>query len=255
LDDNIDYLADPGSETFSDRDWHAYQIEMKGIVNKLTTDLYKAFKDFILDVEFPEEMDGKLLLLENDSIFLNFNYIDTLIKYYGIKPSRILFIHGRARNPNDTLILGHGVDPSEFVEEEEKQPEGLNGEDLERWRDYMADKNEYSYRSGKEELMSYFKTSYKSAHEIINDNLNHFYEFAKVKKVIVLGHSISEVDQPYFRKIIELLNGKSVSWTATYYSDLEGDAHLKTLVSMGVKSTNIELVKMFALSPKQPTFF
>lgn len=255
LDDNTDYLANPGSEDFRDRDWHAYQFEMEGIVNKLTKDLYKAFKEFILRVEFPDTMDDKLLLLESDSIFLNFNYTDTLEKYYGIKTSRILYIHGRAKNPDDTLILGHGVDPSEFEEEKENQPEGLNEEELERWRDHMADKYEYSYSSGKEELMSYFKTSYKSTDEIIKDNLIHFQEFSEVKKIIVLGHSISKVDQPYFRKIIDMLQGKAVTWTVTYYSDSERNSHLATLTSMGVNEVDIKLVKIETLIPQQPTLF
>lgn len=255
LDDNTDYLANPGSEDFRDRDWHAYQFEMEGIVNKLTKDLYKAFKEFILRVDFPEEMDHKLLSVEHNSIFLNFNYTDTLEKYYGIKPSRILYIHGKAKNPDDTLILGHGVDPSEFEEEEEKQPEGLNEEELERWRDQMEDKYEYSYSSGKEELMSYFKTSYKSTSEIIKDNVASFGQFSKVNKIIVLGHSISEVDQPYFRKIIEILQGRTVTWTVTYYSDSELKSHLNNLTSMGVSESDIELVKMETLRPHQPSLF
>jgi hypothetical protein len=255
LDDNTDYLANPGSEDFRDRDWHAYQFEMEGIVNKLTKDLYKAFKEFILQVNFPDAMDGKLLLLEHDSIFLNFNYTETLEKYYGIKPSRILYIHGKAKNPDDTLILGHGVDPSEFEEEEEKQPEGLNEEELERWRDHMADKYEYSYRSGKDELMSYFKTSYKSTDEIIKDNLAHFQEYSMVNKVIVLGHSISEVDQPYFRKLIDMFQEKAVTWIVTYFLDSDIKSHLENLTSMGVKETDIELVKMETLRPQQPNLF
>lgn len=255
LDDNTDYIANPGSEDFRDRDWHAYQIEMERIVNKLTKDLFKAFKEFILRVDFPDTMDGKLLLLEHDSIFLSFNYTDTLEKYYGIKPSRIVYIHGRAKSPYDTLILGHGVDPAEFGEDEEKQPEGLSEEELERWQEYMANKYDYSYSSGKDELMSYFYSSYKSTDEIIKNNLEHFQEFSKVKKIIVLGHSISKVDQPYFKKIIDMLDGKAVIWTVTYHSDSELISHLENLVSLGVNKTDIELIKIETLRPQQPTLF
>lgn len=265
LDDNTGYLANPGSPDFRDSDWHAYQFEMESIVEKLTKEMAKAFKEFILAVLFPVEVDDKLLKLESNALFLNFNYTDTLQKYYGINLSRILYIHGKAKNATDEIILGHGVDPSTFEEKEELPPEGLNEEQMEMWREQKSDNYDYSYESGKSELMSYFKSSYKSTKEIIEQNRAFFTSLRIINQVFVLGHSISEVDQPYFKKVIESVNKrcflfrffkcKRTKWIVSYYSDAERDSHTQKLMKMGLRNEQINLVKMAELAPLHPRLF
>ena len=219
LEDNKDYLANTSNPDFKDRDWHAYQIQMEGIVDNLTKDLCEAFKQFILAVDFPESVDNRILELERDSIFLNFNYTDTLEKYYSVRGQRILYIHGKARFPDDKIILGHGIDPEAFEEEEKAPPEGLNEEELEMWRDQMSNDYDYSYESGKSELMTYFKDSFKVTKEIIEKSKSFFDNLKDVKKIIVLGHSISVVDQPYFKTVIQSIDDKDIPWIVSYYSD------------------------------------
>lgn len=265
LDDNTDYLANPGSPAHRDKDWHNYQFEMESIVDKLTKERAKAFKEFILAVSFPDEVDDKLIKLESNALFLNFNYTDTLQKYYGVNLSRILYIHGKAKNATDEIILGHGVDPSTFEEKEELPPEGLNEEQMEMWREQKSDNYDYSYESGKSELMSYFKSSYKSTKEIIKQNKAFFASLRKINQVIVLGHSISEVDQPYFKKVIESVNirfflirifgCKRTKWIISYYLDAERDSHIEKLIQFGLRKEQVSLVKMDELKPKQPTLF
>jgi hypothetical protein len=265
LDDNTDYIANPGSSDFRDRDWHAYQFEMESIVDKLTKEMAKAFKKFILAVSFPVEVDDKLIKLESNALFLNFNYTDTLQKYYGVNLSRILYIHGKAKNVTDEIILGHGVDPSTFEEKEELPPVGLNEEQLEIWREQKSDNYDYSYESGKSELMSYFKYSYKSTKEIIEQNRAFFTNLRRINQVIVLGHSISEVDQPYFKKVIDSVNKryflfrifgcKRTKWIVSYYSDVERVSHIEKLFQLGLRKEQVSLVKMNELKPKQPSLF
>ena len=255
LEDNTDYLANPSSPDFRDRDWNTYQIEMEMIVDKLTKDLYKAFKEFILAVEFPENIDNKILDFKNDSAFLNFNYTDTLEQYYFIKASRILYIHGKAKNPGSILVLGHGREPSTFKEEVVKEPNGLSEEELKMWRDNMADEYDYSYELGKGELMSYFNGSFKSTQEIIQKNQAYFYDLKNVKEVFVLGHSVSEIDQPYFKSVIQGISDKKTTWTITYYSGSEHDSHLAKLIAVGLDKSQINLVKMETLKRSVPTLF
>ncbi|MEO6230236.1 MAG: bacteriophage abortive infection AbiH family protein [Ferruginibacter sp.] len=265
LDDNTDYLANPGDPDFSDRDWHAYQFEMERIVDNLTKEMAKAFKEFILAVSFPTDADAKLIKFESNSVFLNFNYTDTLQKYYGINSKRILYLHGKAKKSLDEIILGHGVDPKTFEEKEELPPKGLSIEQLNIWREQKSDSGNYSYESGKSELMSYFKTSYKSTQDIIKQNNSFFKSLKKVNKIIVLGHSISEVDQPYFKKIIASVNKRcfilrflgfrKTQWIVSYYSDTERDSHLNKLTRMGLLQKQIKLLKIEELKPKQPTLF
>ncbi len=252
LEDNLNYLANPSSPDFRDRDWHAYQFQMESVVDNLTKDLCEAFKEFILSVKFPESVDSKLIELKSNSTFLNFNFTDTLEKYYYVKSKRILYIHGKAKIPDEKLILGHGIDPTTFEEKEKKPPDGLTEEELEMWRDQMSNDYDYSYESGKSELMYYFETSFKLTDEIIKKHESFFDSLKDVKQIIVLGHSISTVDQPYFKKVIRSVNDKSISWIVSYHSDT---SHLENLIALGLDRNQIHPVKIETLKRIEPTLF
>ena len=165
LDENTDFLPDIASDDFRDRDLHTYQQVMEQIVDDLTEKLYKVFKEFILNVKLPADISDKKLNVKTDAIFLNFNYTNTLEKYYEIKGSQILYIHNRA-NSDELLILGHGTDPNEFKPKAPIPPEGLSKEELYEWEQRIGEDYDYSYDSGKDELLTYFERSHKSTKEI-----------------------------------------------------------------------------------------
>lgn len=147
---------------------------MEGIVDKVTVELCKAFKEFILAVEYRETVESRVLALETNSLFLNFNYTDTIERYYYVKRERILYIHGNAKIPGDNIILGHGVDPKNFEVKEKEPPPGLGEEELDMWQEQMSNDYDYSYESGKSKLMSYFLDSFKSTTEIIQNHRSFF---------------------------------------------------------------------------------
>jgi len=255
LEDKADYLANPASQDFRDRDWHAYQFEMKAVVDKLTAELCQAFKTFILAVEFPDSIEHYRLQLERNSLFLNFNYTDTLERFYHIRHTRILYIHGRAKASAEKIILGHGIDPKTFEQEKKQPPAGLNEEELALWREDVADESDFSYASGKSELMSYFYSSFKATGEVIAKNEPFFASLSAISQVFVLGHSISPVDQPYFRRVIEAIKDKSIMWHVTYYSEDEFEPLTRKLLSIGLASEQINLIKMDNLKLTFPELF
>jgi hypothetical protein len=265
LEDNSDLAADISAEDFSSRDWHTYQFEMEAIVNLLTYDLREAFKEFIMSVQFPDNADGKLLALERDSVFINFNYTNTLERYYGIRLARILYIHGRALNIQDDLILGHGVNPETFYPKQSVAPEGLSDEEFQQWSEHMGDGYDYSYDQAQKEILSYFDKSHKSTKDIIQQHQIFFDELKNIEKVIILGHSISDVDKPYFLKVIETLKFnckalqfsgcKKVNWIASYYKDSERDERIEKLAEIGVSKNLIQMIKIEELKPKLLTLF
>lgn len=81
---------------------------MERKVDEMTKVLAVAFKDFILHVQFPANIDSRKIEIDKDSQFLNSNYTDTLEQYYGIAASKILYIHCKAKSKkNYHLVLGH----------------------------------------------------------------------------------------------------------------------------------------------------
>ena len=243
FDGHRNSLANPGSSEFRDRDWGTFSIEMENVVDNLTTNLFKAFREFILNVEFPLLNSNLKLCLDNRALYLSFNYTDTLEQYYGISESNINYIHGKAKTGNTDLILGHGVDPDNFKNEAPKPPEGLTEDDVERWREQINDNYDYSFELGKEELLSYFLRTFKQTKDIILLNSVFYNKIHNVDEVFILGHSLSEIDMPYFHEIMRIINGNPI-FTVSYYSRTEYHSHKETLLNLGINKKCIRLIKM-----------
>lgn len=241
LDDNSDFLPNFNSEDFRDSEWHALEQVMEDIVNDLTINHFNLFKDFIRNVEFPNKKQNELLNLDINAKYLSFNYTDTLERYYGISYNNILYIHNKALS-NDILILGHGTDPDNFIKKEEKMPENLTNEEKQEWHERMSDSYDFSYERGLDTILGYFNKSFKYTQELINQNNNFFENLDSIKNVLVLGQSVSEVDQPYFRKIIESINNDEIIWTASYHGN--PDTIRNNLKAIGLNDNQINLIKL-----------
>lgn len=251
LEDNSDYAANPNAEDFRDRDWHSYQFEMEFIVDKLTEKLKEAFRKFILEVDYNQDLDDILINIENDYFFLSFNYTEPLQKFYEIPEDKILYIHNKASKENTHIILGHGTDPKEFEITEEKKipPTNLTEEELEYWQEEMNDQNDYSYESAKSEILGYYLHSFKNTTEIIANHSTFFSTLNTVENVYVLGHSISEVDIKYFEEIFKNLE-KSVKWSVTYNREETKQSRQNTLLNLGISEENLKLIKIESLKEK-----
>lgn len=244
LDDNSNYLADPASDDFRDGDWHALQIEMEGISEMLTNELFAAFKSFIIAVHFPPLSAGIRLNIDASATFLNFNYTDTLEVYYAVPDENILYIHGKAKTADTVLVLGHGVEPDSFKKEEPKPPENATEDEIEWWRQEMAENYDLPYEMGRDEILGYYYGSFKQTKKIIEDNTAFFEGLAGTEKVIVLGHSLGEVDHPYLRKVLASINDCSVPWYVSYYDESQRKPHMENLKVLGLHWLQIHLRKM-----------
>lgn len=180
LDVNLVYdaysgsLATPGAPDFRDRDWNTFAIDMEMVVDRLTTNLIKAFCAFITKLDYNSIPATKRLSLNTAALYLSFNYTDTLEKYYSIPSNQIIYLHGNASH-NDDIILGHGLDPNSFKEPAPEPPKGLNAEELERWQEDMNDQFDYSLELGKTALQQYFSSSYKNTQAVIHHHIDFFH--------------------------------------------------------------------------------
>ncbi|OEF02615.1 hypothetical protein A136_08350 [Vibrio crassostreae 9ZC13] len=241
LEANMDAIPNYASDDFRDRDRYTLQIEMERILGLLTTELYKAFKEFILAVQFPQFDNSLAVNIDRDAVYLTFNYTDTLAQYYEVPDENVLFIHEKADEDVEELILGHGVDPKNFKEKPAEPPAGLSEEDLERWMEYQSDQYDYSYERGKDAINQYFSATFKGTEQVIKNNVDFFAGLANVDEVFVLGHSLAEVDLPYFQKLAESVK-TGAKWLATYYDPDDQQTHYDTLTGLGI--TNVSVVRM-----------
>lgn len=240
LSANSNYLPNYTSDEFRDRDKYAFIDTMQQFYEMLTDVLFHSFAEFIRQVEFPVSSYTRKIVIDETSIFLTFNYTETLETLYDIDRKNIIYIHNSAKD--DKLVLGHGVDPEKFEEKIPEPPDDLEPEQLEDW--YSSNIGcDYSYDEGKKNLMQYFKDTFKPTKEIINNHLYFFNTIANVEEVIVLGHSISHVDLPYFYQIVKSVRN-DVKWTVSYYNGDEYKRHLRTLTALNIDHEKVTLVQL-----------
>jgi len=241
LEANMDAMPNYSSDDFRDRDRYTLQFEMERLLEFLTTDLYKAFKEFILAIQFPPFDHSRSVNIDRDAVYLTFNYTDTLSQYYSIPDENVLFIHEKADEYVDELILGHGVDPDNFKERVPEPPSGLSDEDLERWMEDQSDQYDYSFELGKDAINQYFSATFKGTEQIIKNNDDFFAKLGSIDEIYVLGHSLADVDLPYFRKLKQSVR-PDAKWIATFYDPDDEEAHRDTLTGLGI--ANIAVVRM-----------
>lgn len=246
LDDHSDLIANPSAEDFRDRDWHSYQKGMEMIMTRLTSELKTEFTNFILGVLYHKDVDSLLLDLDPKSTYFNFNYTETLQRYYNIKSENIFYVHNKAEPNNDSIVLGHGTDPDSFKEPEEEAPEGLTEDELDEWKEHQADNYDYSYESAKQEILGYYFASFKNTEKIIADNMEFFGSLRDVTTIYILGHSLSQVDIRYICKLKESTSD-DVNWIVTYYSESEKKQHLSALLELDILEKNIKQIMMMDL--------
>ncbi|WP_335989769.1 bacteriophage abortive infection AbiH family protein [Acinetobacter bereziniae] len=228
-------LPNYASDSFRDRDRSDFAIEIERIVKLLTTQLLNAFKEFISNVQYPDLSEIKVINLDSKAHFLNFNYTDTLSEYYGITDEKVVFIHGKAKDKETQLVLGHGIDPEKFQESPSEPPEGLSDEDYEQWEQDQADQFDYSYELGKQEINNYFVKSFKDTSTVIRQNSDFFSCISNVDEIYILGHSLAEVDLPYFIKLKNSVRS-NVKWVVTCRSLTSKEHHLNVLKRIGINS-------------------
>ena len=63
----------------------------------------------------------------------------------------------------------------------------------------------------------YFRVTFKPTAQVIQDNVAFFAGLSRVKRIVVMGHSVSDVDHPYFREVIRNIDADRVTWKISYF--------------------------------------
>lgn len=211
---------DIGDEKFKLSMLYGLEDEVSEQTENIVSTLQDAFSEWINSIEIHPEKIVERLNITSRALFLSFNYTTTLEKIYNTPKNSILYIHGCAERYDD-LIFGHGLDIDEEPEFDE------DGESLRTpFSDAIAS-SRYPLSALK-----------KPVPEIINRNITFFSSLSRLEQVLILGHSISNVDHPYFIKIKENVSD-NCKWIVSYYSNDEIEKHKANLIACGVDVMNI----------------
>lgn len=131
-----------------------------------------------------------------DNYFLTFNYTNVLEDVYNIPANKICHIHGSAMER--FVIMGHGnmVAIEKYQNEADEKEERL-------------DKNGAEISRG---IYEFYMASFKDTNRIIKMNEFAFNKYMGITEIHIFGHSLGEVDMPYFKEI-----KKHVLNTANWY--------------------------------------
>lgn len=159
-----------------------------------------------IDKSIPCKKDFKKLI-DDDSIFLNFNYTETLENVYDIKDENVYHIHGKQ---GGKLVFGHG-----------------NNED--RSEEYMS-----SHIGSENALSNLDDILRKDTKKVIREN-NYFFDSltSNIDKIYSFGFSFAEVDQIYIKEICKKLCGENVIWYLNDHDEHKYEEYKKIIRACG----------------------
>lgn len=95
-------------------------------------------------------------------------------------------------------------------------------------------------------IEDYFEATRKQSKDIINENNEYFESLYKISSIIVFGHSLQNVDYPYFKKILfENENPQKLQWYISYYSDEDIKRIECFRDAMNIQQNCLKLFKLF----------
>lgn len=209
----IDVTADDFRPSFV----YGLEDEMTEQANSHVDSIREKFVEWIQQIDVNEAAEK--IDFPGDSVFISFNYTSTLQSVYGIDSNRILHIHGSV-DDHDDLIFGHGREIHDVPDVDE------NGDST---RDMFSDALEnatYPLHALK-----------KPVDEVLARHRQFFENLKDIETVVVIGHSLNEIDHPYFKRINDVL--PDALWQVIYYSEDESTRFIQSLVVCGVNSERI----------------
>lgn len=207
LQDAEQFFVNYSAESWRDSGNHDYQFEIERVVTALSSTLHRHFTAWVRELPIPTRasVESKLVRLDVDASFLTFNYTPTLERLYGIDRARVMYIHGSATDSSNHLVLGHGWNPADR--------QSLNHN--------LDPEQDSRIVEGNEIIDRYFRATFKPTTEIIARNAAFFETISSIDTILVMGHSLAEVDLPYFREIARHIDPRRVNWQISYHQDSE----------------------------------
>ncbi|MEZ8159109.1 AbiH family protein [Vibrio splendidus] len=157
---------------------YGFEDEILNKKDELVDEITKAFHSWISSVDV--NMAKKLIEFPECYKFINFNYTTILQDIYLVPESNILHIHGKVKKK---LFFGHGLG---------NDSSGSVSEKTDPW-----------FEQSQRDVSSVRGVFHKPVDEILERNKSQLEGYGDVKEIVVIGHSINDIDMPYFQCILD----------------------------------------------------
>lgn len=170
----------------------AYQKRAADIVHSVLSRIPIYLKEWAKQIDI--ETVKPVLPLGEESLYLTFNYTLLLERVYGINVNQIQHIHNSIID-DKPLIVGHNKSfPQDY------------------------DTEEINIQKSKENLAKEIMVIRKPVEKIVSEHQNFFNSLGNITKVVVFGHSLSDIDIPYFEKVLYNVQDNA-KWSFVVYND------------------------------------
>jgi len=197
----------------SSKDAYGYNDEIDQKVGDLVDSIHRSFKDWVKSIDVNKA--SNFMEFPDSCKFISFNYTPTLQKVYLIPNENVLHIHGQV---GGYIIFGHGAGDGN---KEQSLP---------------FDENEPWFDEANHSLASVTDKLYKPVSEILDNHRSMLENYGDVSKVIVIGHSINEIDIPYFKFLLDCY--PNAIWENWNYGEGISESHEK-LLNLGVDESKL----------------
>lgn len=204
-------------------------------ITTVATELPKQFRRWVEGLTIGTT-DRPLQCIFKNGRVLCFNYTEFVEELYGVASENVCYLHGCRRNRKDTLILGHI--PGSSDEMYDFEDSGIPTKN--KQKQYLiqaAQDNIYRLVSESDETLT------KHSNQIIAAYQSFFSALQDTKDIIVIGHSMSEVDMDYFCEVIRHLKNRT---TVNWYIGCHGLRDLENMEGM---------LKKLSITKEQVTIF
>ncbi|MGL5349627.1 MAG: AbiH family protein [Cetobacterium sp.] len=240
-------------DPYSDDSFNTAYDYLASYIKNIPEKLFENLNSWIKSIDI-KNTPKKTKYIEDDfeDIFLTFNYTRVLEEVYKIESSEICHIHGEV---GDELIMGHlnqrrstelteekNRERDSFFEKIEENSDSMSQEEYEiAMEEFSYRENDFDYKIEQlkyQFLIDYYDETVKAPKIHIQNNQHFFNQVCKVKNIYVVGHSLGEVDMPYFKEILRRVD-KDTKWNIFYYRDSERKIFEKKMLEIGIDEKNL----------------
>ena len=190
-------------------------------IKELNEYVMKWIKGINIDVQ------KKTDFISSEDLFITFNYTLLLEEVYGIDRYNILHIHGSIDEDDILPVMGHG-NKDKIIEMREI---------AKSFREKFKEKQSSIYNA----IANYYEITLKDVNSHILNNDSFFRRLIDVNSISIIGHSLGNVDMPYFREIYNHVSEDTI-WNIYYYSEDSIIGYREKILSIGVNEDNIRML-------------
>lgn len=239
------------------------------LVDSLTENLRKRFHQWIRTLNNPIDDKKNMIVLDNNALFLTFNYTDFIETAYNVSSNQICYLHGKVTDKAGSIILGHGENPENSLENwlknnekkrkfqpriKNKRNKYYNNSNPTYLAYFLEDESKGNWGSeakyhainfAVERIENYYEQSFKNFGKVLESHKGFISSLNKIKKIIVIGHSLSKVDMPYFKEILKVNeNPENIDWEISYHSDWDLDRIKEFSEELNIISANVNSFRL-----------